>query len=216
MTSEVTIRAYEPRDREAVRQICCDTADAGEPAESFFPDREVFADLLTLYYTDYEPSSTWVAEQDGQVVGYLTGCLDTRRFLRAMAWRLVPRTLVKALVRGTLWHRQVLKLLDANLAGWLRGGFRRQVSLGNYPAHLHINLRKDNRGQQIGRQLVERFLEQARQAGSNGVHAGVSSENERGCRFLESVGFTPVSREARFRSPDSQQAASTIIYGRRF
>ena len=216
MTSQVVIRPYEQRDREAVREICCDTADGGEPVEAFFPDREVFADLLTLYYTDYESSSTWVAELDGQVVGYLTGCLDTRRFLRVMAWRLVPRTFLKALVRGTLWHPQVVTLLSANLGGWLRGGFRREVSLWSYPAHLHVNLRKGNRGQQIGRQLVERFLEQARQAGSNGIHAGISSENERARRLFESLGFTLLARETRFRSPGTQQPVSTIVYGKRF
>jgi len=215
MTSQVVIRPYEPRDREAVREICCDTADGGGPVEAFFPDREVFADVLTRYYTDYEPQSTWVAERDGQVLGYLTGCLDTRRFLRVMGWRLVPLALARALVRGTLWHPQVLKLLGTNLGSWLKGGFRREVSLRSYPAHLHINLRKGCRGQQIGRQLVERFLEQARQAGSNGVHAGISSENERARRFFESLGLTLLARETRFRSPDTQQPVSTIIYGKR-
>ena len=216
MTAPVAIRLYEPRDREAIRQICCDTADGGEPVEAFFPDREVFADLLTLYYTDYEPSSTWVAERDGQVIGYLTGCLDTRRFLRVMAWRLVPRTFLKALVRGTLWHPQVVTLLSANLGGWLRGGFRREVSLWSYPAHLHVNLRKGNRGQKIGRQLLERFFQQVRDAGLNGVHAGVSSQNERARRFFESLGFTPLALETRFRSHGTQQPVSTIVYGKRF
>jgi GNAT superfamily N-acetyltransferase len=215
MTGEVVIRPYEPRDREAVREICCDTADGGEPMESFFPDREVFADLLTRYHTDYEPQSTWVAEQDGRVIGYLTGCLDTRRFLRVMAWRLVPLAFFKALERGTFWHPQIVKLLSANLSGWLNGGFRCEVSLWSYPAHLHINLRKGNRGQKIGRQLMERFMEQARQAGVNGVHAGVSSENEQARRFFESFGFTPLAREARFRSPDTQQVVCTIVYGKR-
>jgi GNAT superfamily N-acetyltransferase len=212
----LVIRLYEPRDREAVRQICCDTADAGEPMESFFPDREVLADLVTRYYTDYEPSSTWVAEQDGRVIGYLTGCLDTRRFLRVMAWRLVPVTFIKALSRGTLWHPQVVKLLSANLSRWLKGGFRREVSLWSYPAHLHINLQRGHRGQQLGRQLVEKFFGQVREAGLNGIHVGVSSENERGRRFFESVGFVPLTREARFRSPDTQRVACTIIYGKRF
>jgi GNAT superfamily N-acetyltransferase len=211
---KVVIRPYEPKDREAIRQICCDTADGGEPVEAFFPDREVFADLLTRYYTDYEPQSTWVAERDGQVIGYLTGCLNTRRFLRVMAWRLVPLAFIKALVRGTFWHPQILKLLSANLSSWLRGGFRREVSLWSYPAHLHINLRKGSRGEQIGRQLVERFFEQVSRAGLSGIHAGVSSENECGRRFFESVGFTPLAREARFRSPDTQQVVCTIVYGK--
>jgi hypothetical protein len=40
-----TIRPYRAGDREAVREIACDTALAGEPVELFFSDREVFADL---------------------------------------------------------------------------------------------------------------------------------------------------------------------------
>ncbi len=90
MGTDVHVRPYEARDRAAVRQICADTADAGQPVESFFPDREVFADLLTNYYTQFEPQSTFIADNDGEVVGYLTGCLDTKRFLSTMKWRIVP------------------------------------------------------------------------------------------------------------------------------
>ena len=72
------VRPYEPRDRAAVRQIAWDTADNGEPV-SFFSDREVFADILTRYYTDFEPQSLWVVDHAGQAVGYLSGCLDDRR-----------------------------------------------------------------------------------------------------------------------------------------
>ena len=78
-TPSLLIRVYRPDDRDAVRTVACDTADRGEPVEGFFRDREVFADLLTRYYTDWEPQSLWVAEAEGRVIGYLTGCLDTRR-----------------------------------------------------------------------------------------------------------------------------------------
>jgi GNAT superfamily N-acetyltransferase len=215
MSNDVVIRPYEPKDRAAVRQICCDTADGGEPVERFFPDREVFADLITRYYTDYEPQSTWVAERDGQAVGYLTGCLDTRRFLRLMAWRFGPLILLKAIARGTLWHPQVVKLLSANLGGWLRGGFRKGVSLREYPAHLHIDLQKDARGQRVGHRLIERFVQQVTDAGLHGIHAGVSADNKQGCRFFEAAGFIPLAREVRFRSPDTQRVLSAVIYGKK-
>ena len=68
MNENIIIRKFEDKDRAAVRKICCDTADRGEPIERFFPDREVAADLLTGYYTDYEPSSTFVGEFQAQVV----------------------------------------------------------------------------------------------------------------------------------------------------
>ncbi len=96
------IRSYEPRDREAVRTICCDTADGGGPVENFFPDREVFGDALTAYYTDYEPESSWVGETGCEVVGDVTGCLNTRKFIRTMSFHILPRIALKAIRHHTL------------------------------------------------------------------------------------------------------------------
>ena len=197
------IRHYEPRDRAVVREICCDTADAGEPVEHFFPDREVFADLLTRYYTDFAPAASWVAEQDGQVIGYLTGCLDTKNFLRTTALHIVPVAILKALVHGSLWHRFVRQNLR------LPKSHRRQL-LAEYPAHFHLNLRAGDRGHGTGRQLLEKFLSQA---GELGIHAGVSETNRAGRKFFERDGFVVLAREERFRTSD--QPEFTILYGYR-
>ncbi len=210
------IRPYEPRDRVGLRQICCDTADAGQAVERFFPDREVFADLLTNYYTEHEPQSVFVADDHGEVVGYLTGCVDTKRFVRAMTWRIVPVVLVKALFRGVLWHPQTVRLLRANLPMWLKGGYRDNATLDGYPAHLHVNVREGFRGQRVGQGLVETFCERARAARVSGVHAGVSAENPRACHFFEELGFAAVHREPRFRKLDNpSHVLETIIYGKK-
>jgi ribosomal protein S18 acetylase RimI-like enzyme len=210
------IRPYQPRDRAGLRQICCDTADAGQPVERFFPDRVVFGDLLTNYYTEYEPQSTFIADNDGEVVGYLAGCLDTTRFKQVMAWRVVPPVLVKAVFRGTLWHPQTVRLLRPNLPMWLKGGYRDSASLDGYPAHLHVNVREGFRGQHLGQRLVETFCERARAAGVQGVHAGVSAENPRSCHFFEEQGFVELHRERRFRKPDNpSHLVESIIYGKK-
>ena len=215
MGTGMQIRPYEPRDRAGLRQICCDTADAGQPVESFFPDREVFGDLLTNYYTEFEPRSTFVADNGGEVVGYTTGCLDTKRFLSTMKWRIVPVVLVKALLRGTLWHPQTVRLLRANLGLWLKSGHRTGPTLDDYPAHLHVNVREGFRGQRLGQQLVAMFCERARAAGVRGLHAGVSAENAPARHFFEQLGFAEVQREARFRKPDgSSDTLYTILYGK--
>ena len=202
----ILVRQYEPRDRAAVREICCDTADQGEPVEHFFTDRPVFADVLTRYYTDFTPATVWVAEQDGHVVGYLTGCLDTRRFLRTMARRIVPAALLKALVRGSLWQRVVRKNLRIPTS-------HRQQFAAEYPAHFHLNLRAGCRGRGAGRQLLEKFLAQARQADVAGIQAGVSETNVAGRKFFECAGFVALAREDRFRTSD--QPSFTILYGLR-
>lgn len=150
----LTIRPYRESDRESVRRICCNTADKGDPVERFFRDREVFADLVIRYYTDEEPGSTWVAESGGQVAGYLTGCLDTRRYWRAVRLRIIPAALARALARGTFLHRETGRLFLKGVRAFLRGDLRRRVDLARYPAHLHINILRHPRGPpgQPGRQ----------------------------------------------------------------
>lgn len=206
----IIVRPYEARDRAAVREICCDTADCGRPMESFFPDREALADLITRYYTDFEPQSSFVAEQAGRVVGYLTGCLDTARFRRVMALRIVLPALVKAIGRGTLWHLQVRALLRANIGLWLGGALRSGVPLAAYPAHLHINLRAECRGRNVGQELMTRWLALA---AGRGMHAGVNADNEGGRRFFEAMGFRLLGRETRMRMPGDGRLVETLLYG---
>ena len=71
--NNINIRPYQEEDRLALRTLCCDVADRGGNIENFFPDRDVAADLLTKYYTDYEPESTFVALLDQRMVGYING-----------------------------------------------------------------------------------------------------------------------------------------------
>jgi RimJ/RimL family protein N-acetyltransferase len=209
MDTELRIRPYEPRDRADVRRICADTADAGKPVESFFPDREVIADLVTRYYTDFEPQSSWVVDKGDGVVGYLTGCLDTKRFMRTMIWRIVPKLLFKALVRGVFWHPQTLRLVRANFTIWITSEHAARPALNEYPAHLHINLQDGFRGHGLGQDLVNTFCDYAAKAGAPGVHANVSADNPRGAHFFEQLGFIEVHREPRMRKADG---SGTLVY----
>ena len=67
------IRSYREGDREAVRQLCCQTGFLGSPIDPVYEDRKLFADFLTTYYTDWEPESSFVVEIDGEIRGYLLG-----------------------------------------------------------------------------------------------------------------------------------------------
>ena len=211
----VLVRGYEPRDRTAVRRICCDTADRGEPVERFFRDRELFADLLTRYYTDWEPEAVWVAEQDGQVVGYVTGCLDTARYRWRMARRIIPWTVLQGVCRGVLWSPEAWRFLKAAVQTWRVGRLGLANSLEAYPAHLHVNLRRGSRGHGVGRRLVERFIEQVAARGLPGLHAAVRDDNHSACHFFERLGFGILSRH-RVVFPDGATLTEheTRVYGK--
>ena len=58
----VTIRPYRPEDRDRLRKIALDTADLGFRPDENIPFPDEIADILTRYYTDYEPESAWVAD----------------------------------------------------------------------------------------------------------------------------------------------------------
>jgi ribosomal protein S18 acetylase RimI-like enzyme len=218
VVAEIVIRSYEPRDRAAVRHICCETADAGKPVEAFFHDRELIADLVTRYYTDFEPQHSWVAVRDGQVIGYLNGALDGRRALRVTLWRIVPSTLMGALRRATFCRREVWRLLW----GWLRTGLARGLhcssasGIGAAP-HLHVNLLAEARGAQVGTRLVERFFEQVKASGGKMVEANVRGDNVAACRFFERLGFIGVARQRLvLPAPTGYRVTDTVTYAKRW
>jgi hypothetical protein len=73
------IRPYRAEDRARVREIAYATGYMGESPAWYWRDAESFAEIWTGWYTDHEPESTFVADDGGDVVGYLAGCVDTAR-----------------------------------------------------------------------------------------------------------------------------------------
>lgn len=213
---DVLIRPYQPGDRAAVRTICCDTADAGEPVENFFHDRDFIADLVTRYYTDFEPQSSWVAESEGQVVGYLNGSLDSRRSQRITIWRIAPVAVLSAIGRGALWRRETWRWVRALWRTLRSGGAQRRPLFAEYPAHLHVNVDKSARSRLVGPRLVERFFDQVKVAGVSGVHAAVRGDNAGGRKFFERLGFVEVARYPMIvPKNDGRLDTYAVIYGKK-
>ena len=61
--------------------------------------------------------------------------------------------------------------------------------LKTYPAHLHIDIYKEYRGNGTGTQLVQTLVDHLRQKGIKGVQLCVDAENEKAIRFYERNGF---------------------------
>jgi len=184
------VRAYRPEDRAAVRRICFETGYMGEPIAWQWPDEESFADLFSSWYTDQEPGSALVAVVDGEVVGYLLGCLDSRRV------DLKPSLAAHHLLRrGLLVKSGTAPLLGRSLVDIGRAAVRRDLPHPTFiddrwPAHLHINLLPAGRGQGLGTELVHRWLATLRSDGVPGCHLETWAENTDAKAFFEAMGFT--------------------------
>lgn len=189
--ADIRVRPYEPRDRATVRRICHLTGFMGEPADWMWRDQPSFADTFSGYYTDREPESALVAELDGQVVGYLLGCRDSRRATNPAV--VVGRHILR---RGIAFRPGTAAIIWRSVADVVGDLVRRRVSVHDYtfedpafPAHLHINLLPEARGRGAGGRLVRRWLDQLRVAGVAGCHLQTMAENHDAVAFFEALGF---------------------------
>src|SRR3989338_2353946 len=118
--ANAVIRKFKDSDREAVRQITFDTAFLGRPASVFFSGREVLCDSLTLYFTDYEPQSCFVAEINGEVIGCLLGARDKAAAEKIAGRKINPKILWRALREGVFFRRKNLVFIFKSFFSILR------------------------------------------------------------------------------------------------
>jgi hypothetical protein len=84
------IRLYEPRDFDAVYEVCLKTGDAGQDATEFHQDPKALGHLYVGPYVTLEPSLAFVLEDDLGVCGYVLGALDTKPFQERLVKEWLP------------------------------------------------------------------------------------------------------------------------------
>lgn len=169
----------------------------GEYRPEMIPDDWVWSEYWTRYFTDVEPTSTWVVECDcaggRRVAGYLTGTSDARRFDAYVA-RLMP---------GIAWHvirRRLMRRAQSRRAIWslLRSMFDGAAAdaglVAAHPATCHVDLLPEARGRGTGFWLLRRFIKQMRQRGVSGVHAQTLSINGAINKLLPVLGLRVATR----------------------
>ena len=173
---DVVIRKFNSKDRTQVRQINHDTAFMGEPASVFFEGKELIIDALSLYFTDYEPQSCFVAEINGEVLGYLIGTKNAAASDKVISDKIILRLFWSALLSGALFKKKNLIFIFKLLLSLAKGEFRAPDFKKEYPAILHINIKIGFRGLDIGSKLISVYLEYLKHENIAGVHLATMSE----------------------------------------
>ena len=186
--NEVLIRGYSQADRNALRDIALDTAFIGKPATEFFDGRDVFADFLTGYFTDYEPQSCFVAEINKKVVGYIIGAKNSKIIAKIFLLKILPSLLKKIILQKSLLKKKNLKFLILLFLSFLKGEFKCPDFSSEYPATLHINLAEGVRNSGIGSKLMDHFLDYLAKECIPGVYLGTLSD--KAAMFFEKKGFS--------------------------
>ena len=184
------IRKFQPADRARVRELCCETGFLGKPIDPVFEDRELFADYLTAYYTDWEPQSSFVLLMNGEIRGDLLG---SRRPARQQLYNLYNN--VALFLRGMSRYPRY-NAASKKFVHWvLRQAWREVPAAPRRTAHFHINLLADARSVANARTLTDSYLKYLHENGEKRVFGQmVVFEDRRGTKMFERYGFKVLNK----------------------
>ncbi|UYO97853.1 GNAT family N-acetyltransferase [Microbacterium sp. M28] len=195
------IRPYRTEDRNGLLDVCVKTADSGGDATGMFSDDELWGLLFAVPYAERHPDLCWVVESDdSRVIGYIVATDDTEVFeqwFRDEWWPRYTDRFPKSMDPQTREE----KMIDYAY-GRAPG---REPHVGEYPAHLHIDLLPETQGQGVGRRLIETLFAELRRRGVPGLHLGMNPENTAAGAFYDRMGMQ------RLPSPEG-----SCMYGVRF
>lgn len=166
------IRKYQPQDFYSVRKICMDTA-----SKNFQSDkrREFIATLFVDYYLHWESENVFVAEENGEVCGYIVCSTNKTLFNQKMKEIYLPKikkisfffwVFAKICVK-TSWQ------LDSKLNS---GGF-------------HLNVSSKFQGKKIGPKLLNRLGQYLLDEGYSHMYLVTANKKTRGYGFYTHFGF---------------------------
>jgi ribosomal protein S18 acetylase RimI-like enzyme len=181
-----SIRSVRTADRDAVYEICLRTSDAGDDGSHLYTDPELPGHVWAGQYVAFEPEHGFVvADDDDQAIGYILGARDSRALearLEREWWPGLRRRYPLESTRAAVGDRVAVHLIHHPF-------LTDDAIVAEYPSHLHIDLLPAAQGQGHGRRLVERLATSLHDAGSRGVHLGVSQRNDRAVSFYRHLGF---------------------------
>jgi len=184
------IRPYEPRDLDALYDVCVRTAADGDDLTDAIDDPSLPGHVYAAPYGVLEPSMAFVVEDDEGVGGYVVGACDTAAFRDRCEAEWFPA------LRARYPAGSGDRAPDRGYIALIHDPHRQDAAIvAEYPAHLHIDVLPRLQGLGLGRALIERFNAAAAAGGAPGVHLGVSATNERALAFYRRVGFETLRAE---------------------
>ena len=187
----MTLRRAHLSDLPYLYDICHRTGYAGKDASGVVSDRWLLGHYFAAPYLVRDPGWCWVAADDEGPAGYLVTTPDSRGFCQWMNSNWLPA--IRVLSSKTADSRW------SPFESWLRRLVHEPAKFPDfvekYPAHLHIDFLPRAQGQGLGPQILELFLDQARNAGLSGFHLGCGLENVKAQTFYHRLGFEVIQEE---------------------
>lgn len=172
----INIRPYRETDKYNVQRICLQTIKDDIVFEGLNrPNADYFLPVYNNYYTECEPENCFVCtDENDNAVGYIICSEDVKKWRRIFIKKYYPQ----------IKHRKPFERIEA-----LGEIVAHSMFMKKYPAHLHIDIYKEYRGNGTGTQLMQTLVEHLRKKGVKGVQLCVDAQNKKAIRFYERNGF---------------------------
>ena len=167
----LSIRKYEPKDKEGVRNACLNSEGEGNMSPETC---EFVLHIFCDYYTENEPDNCFVLDDDGKAVGYVICAENFDKFKPVYDEKYFPQIVYMGKERIE-W---------ANEAYVLQEKYKEQ-----YPAHLHIDLLPQYQRMGWGGKLINTLFDHLRSKGIKGVMLTAGTNNTVGGSFYQKYGF---------------------------
>jgi ribosomal protein S18 acetylase RimI-like enzyme len=181
------IRQCEPKDVDAVYEVCLKTGDAGQDATHLFKDPKALGHLFVGPYMALEPNFAFVLEDNQGVCGYTLGALDTLEFQKRYLMEWLPPLQEK--YPDPIGHEHTWTEDEKIYHQLHHPDLKFPDMFKSYPSHLHIDLLPRAQAQGQGKGMMNTLLTALVKAGSSGVHLGLYARNQRAFHFYSKLGF---------------------------
>lgn len=186
--SGVLLRPANIADLPDLLRVCLETGDSGKDATHLHHLPDLVGDIYVAPYVLHQKDFAYALQADDQIVGYLLGVLDTRKFEKVLVAEYWPVTRAK-------YQQLNLEITPSDrdlLLELGKQGFSDQTLVTNYPSHLHIDIVESHQSAGYGKAMISYLLDELKAAGSIGVHLHMSASNDRARGFYKKFGFSEI------------------------
>ncbi len=173
----VTIKKYEPKYRDDVRQVCINTGPLSAQTDPNMRDFILFT--FCDYYIEQEPENVFILvdEETDTAQGYVFGARDFKTYIKNM-----KPYLAKVKKTGKENYRDAVAEITGHAVFSLK-----------YPAHLHIDINEPFRGNGNGSKMISTLTEHMKKnKGVKSIMLIVGTGNTRGINFYHKNGFRKI------------------------
>jgi len=170
-----TVRPYEEKDKEHVREICLLTgpANAHEPKQ-----RAMLLACFCDYYVEQEPGNCFVlADDNDNAMGYIFCAENFDRYNHTFRKEYIARSRQGGMFNGVYaWFTTIPQHYYAK----------------KYPAHLHIDILPDYQRQGWGSVMMDTLTNHLRAKKVPAVMLVCGAGNQKGINFYKKYGFAVI------------------------